>query len=740
MSNSSKAIHEQSAIKKDVSRKSLILGMSVFGHDSSCTLVDAVSGDILYALTEERFSNIKHDGGFPAAALINITEQIKSKNLGVIDYVALNFDPAVGMESIRLEMESVIGVEISSLIYGELIKHLDNSDFLHPDFFPLNFISSLLGRSNVSLANIDLILGKISWFGNSALRYEKLKLNLKKIFPQAEIIFVDHHQCHAASAFYCSEFDQAAVLTLDGQGERATTSLSFARGTKINLISQTNWPNSLGALYMQLAWYLGFDGDDSRYLGFGDEFKVMGMAAYGKPIYLDIFRKFGCVNELGEFEINFANGYIELIDVEGCNGHSQPIFSNIFLEALGSRRSTTDPISQKHYDIACSGQCFLEEIAVEIARNLKKRCPKVDNLCIAGGVGLNGLMNMRILKEAGFSNIFIQPASGDDGTSLGAALQVYHDYLGGRRCSKLENVFLGLNYSDEVIRSELVKNKLKFHQPKNIHLEIAQLLNEGRIIARYFNRGEFGPRALGHRSILANPTLLTTKDEVNAKIKHRESFRPFAPACIDVKVKEYFDIDVHSPYMLLICKVKSGMRMKIPAVVHDDDTARIQMVNERENPDLYSTIKEFYRVSSIPLLLNTSFNVNGEAIVETPKDAIESFLFMNIDYLAIGSFLVSREENEFAYQPRTKTDHIKSRQLRYQEDYFSPERYFWSTNSPVETQLSLLKSQVNLYRNAAEERLALIHTLDSEIKRLCCNEAKAPQVDGFFSSLKSWVR
>jgi carbamoyltransferase len=738
MSNSTEATSDQLPTKKKDA--SLILGISIFGHDSSCTLLDAATGKILYALTEERFSNIKHDGNFPVAAIENINERIISEQLGVINYIALNTDPVIAIKCIKSELEALLDNKTSNLIYSAFVKHLEFAEFLHPDFFPLNYISKLLERHDVPLVTIELIQGKISWFGNFALRHEKLKSHLKRVFSQADIISVGHHQCHAASAFYCSEYTRAAVLTLDGQGELAASSLSVANGTQINLLAQSNWPNSLGALYMQLAWYLGFDGDDPRYLGFGDEFKVMGMAAYGKPIYLDFFRKFGYVNELGEFEINFNNGYIDLIAVEGCNGHSQPVLANKFFETLGKRRLRDDVISQKHYDIACSGQYFLEEVAVGIARNLKTRCPDEENICIAGGVGLNGLMNMRILKEAGFRNIFIQPASGDDGTSLGAALHVYHEHLAGQRCSKLENVFLGLNYSNEAIRSELVNYKLKFYEPKNIHAEIAQFLNNGLIVARYFDRGEFGPRALGHRSILANPTLSKTKDEVNAKIKHRESFRPFAPACLANNAQEYFDISIHTPYMLLICKAKSGVRLKIPAVVHDDDTARLQMVNEEENSDLYHTISEFYRLSKIPVVLNTSFNVNGEAIVETPQDAIESFLFMGIDYLAIGPFLVSREENNFSYQRPSRENHIKSRQSRYQERYFSPERYFWSVNNPIETQLSLLNKQVGIYRKSAEERLTLINVLDSEVQRLHFHGSTVSQKRSIYSKLRAWVR
>jgi carbamoyltransferase len=694
----------------------LVLGISVFGHDSSCALVDASSGDILYALTEERFSNMKHDGGFPTASLTLLMEKVDSEKLGRVSHVALNIDPTISIERLKAELAYYLDTDSATLLIDEFDQLLPIAEIFHPEYFPLNYFETLLARRGIEPDVIAQTSGKISWYGNFALRYEKLKAYLQYKFPLAEIVSVSHHQCHAASAFYCSDFENAAVLTVDGQGEDETITLNMARGAEIRLLSQTRWPNSLGALYMQLAWYLGFDGD-SRYPGFGDEYKVMGMAAYGKPIYVDIFREMGRVSEKGEFELVFGE-YLEIVPVEGCPGHFQPLLSKQFFNVLGERRLHYEPIEQRHYDIARSGQTFLEDIGVAIAKHLKMQCPDTDNLCVAGGVGLNGLMNMRILREAGFRRIFVQPASGDDGTSLGAALHVYHDLLKGKRSKSLDNAYLGFDYENHAIHSALEKYNLKFHEPESIHAEMGRLLQEGNIIARYFGRGEFGPRALGHRSILANPTLPEMKDAVNAKIKHRESFRPFAPACLEERVSEYFDIDIPAPYMLLICQARPGVRSLIPAVVHDDGTARVQTVRSDQNPDFYQTISEFNKLSGVPVLLNTSFNVNGEAIVETPQDAVESFLFMGIDYLAIGPYLVSKTENEAMYRRPTREAHIQDRQDRYVERFFSREMFLWSTGNPVETDLVLLKKQVAIYKNAAEDRLAVIEQLDTEVQRL----------------------
>jgi len=276
----------------------LILGLSVFGHDSSCTLVDAASGDILYALTEERFSNLKHDGGFPSACLALLLQKIESDQLGWISHVALNVDPAISIEHLKVSLAGCLDAESGRVLIDELDKLLPSSEIFHSDYFPLNYFETLLKRRGVGDDAINQASGKLSWYGNFLIRHRRLKAYLQLKFPRAQIVPVSHHQCHAASAFYCSDFDTAAVLTIDGQGEVGTITLNVAQGTVIELLSQTKWPNSLGALYMQIAWYLGFDGD-ARYAGFGDEYKVMSMAAYGKPVYVDIFREMGRVNKEG---------------------------------------------------------------------------------------------------------------------------------------------------------------------------------------------------------------------------------------------------------------------------------------------------------------------------------------------------------------------------------------------------------------------------------------------------------
>lgn len=694
----------------------LILGISLFGHDSSATLVDRVTGKILYALTEERFSNEKHDGRFPTACIKNIETKIKEKNLGIIKYVAINIDKELFLNKIKIVVEQYTDAETENIIMDTIINSIDSMQMFHNDYYPLNFIYTLLENKTLTQNEITKVVDTISWFGNFILKYNNLEKYLQQRFKDSVIYSVPHHLCHVASSYYCSGFEEAVAMTIDGQGETETITLNYIKNNNITVLSKTLYPNSLGALYMNLTWYLGFDGHP-KYPGFSDEFKVMGMSAYGNPIFLDIFRTFGDINEKGEFQI-FTNQYIRLELVAGCKGHSQYVFTKEFYDEFGERRLPTEAIEQIHYDIAMSFQYFIEEIGVKLAKYLKKIYPNVNNICLAGGVTLNGLMNMQILEEAGFENIFIQPASGDDGTSLGAALYTKYNILNDINDSeKLQNAYLGIEYDDASIKRTLDHLNIVYTQPESIHEEIAKLLHTGYIVTRYFDRSEFGPRALGHRSILANPAIDNMKDIINSKIKHREPFRPFAPACLEEEAEKYFDIKCKSPYMLLICKAIKGVEKIIPAVIHDDGTARLQTVSTNDNFDFHNIISKFYELSGIPVLVNTSFNVNGETIVETPLDAIESALFMDVDYLAIGSYLVSIKENESKRFQIDRKNFLNIRKKRYLETYFCNELFLWMDQNPIQIELDILKQNAKMFYDIACERLEVIKTLDNAMKK-----------------------
>ncbi len=695
----------------------LILGLSICGHDSSAVLLDVKSGEILYALTEERFSNIKHDGGFPTACIKVIEEEINEKKLGVIKYVALNIEKELFLSSIKLILNHSLGSDKSNKILDVIIASIDSIQLFHDDHYPLNYIISELQREEVSENTVKDIADKIINYGNFILRYSNLEHYLKSKFKDATVSSVPHHLCHVASSYYCSGFKESVAITVDGQGETETVTLNEIKDNHISVISRTQYPNSLGSLYMHLTWYLGFDGHP-KYPGFTDEFKVMGMSAYGVPKYVDIFRTMGDVNEKGEFHLNFDK-YLALKLVEGCRGHNQPVFTEGFYDVFGKRRSPKDPLEQIHYDIAVSFQHFIEEIGVKLAKYLKTEYPSVENICLSGGVALNGLMNMEILKKGGFKNIFIQPASGDDGTALGAALYTKYNILNdANTSSELKNVYLGVEYGDDEILGALDSLGIEYKKPDSIHSEVARLLHEGSIVTRFFGRAEFGPRALGHRSILANPSIPNMKDIINTKIKHREPFRPFAPACLEEKANEYFDIDCKTPYMLLICNGKKSSKLKIPAVIHDDNSARLQTVSKNNNEDFYKIISEFEKLSGIPVLVNTSFNVNGETIVETPLDAIESALFMEVDYLAIGSYLVSLKVNNSKLIKTDRMKFLERRKKRYLSEFFSNELFIWGDNNPIESELEILTKKVAVFQDAAEERLDLINYLDSELKKV----------------------
>ena len=686
-----------------------ILGLCIFGHDSSAALVDAQTGKILLALTEERFSNVKHDGGFPAACLDHIIKRISDK--GDIKYIALNVDAEISLRKINDLMVHGIDGKINSKDVEEILSLIRDADFLDKNQYPLNYIADLLGKSNHELSNVENLIVKINWFGNFYIKNKRLIRNLKELFPLAEIWSVAHHISHAASAYYCSGFEEAAILTIDGMGEVDTITLGYGVNGNITRVSNSEYPNSIGALYTKIADHLGFLGDENN-PGFGDEYKVMGMAAYGRPVYIDIFKQLGDVDSSGVFTFK-KNPYLAIEPVIGCPGHEQPSFTVNFYREVAARRNPGGEIEQLHYDIARSAQCYLEYIALKLAKRLKENRPDVKKICIAGGVGLNGLMNMAILRDAGFNEVFINPASGDDGTSLGAALHVYNTVNKHPKKIVFENAFLGLDYSENEIRDTLDAYKISYTKPDMINLDIAEKLARGLIVARFTGRSEFGPRALGNRSILACPASIEIKDIINEKIKHRESFRPFAPACLMEDTFKFFDLKQSSPYMLLICEGAEGVRNKIPSVIHEDNTARVQTVSVKDNPELYEIINCYKRLSEVPVILNTSFNINGESMVETPADAVESFLFSGIDYLAIGCYMVSLKDNQGVRRASNSLELIEGRRRRY-KDKTSNRQRFWVNSKPVEVELESMRIQL---LQSQHIHLQLIEK-ENEIQRL----------------------
>ena len=652
--------------------KELVLGINYFGHDSAVSLVN-MDGDVLYCLTEERFSNIKHDGAFPIMSINTIIDLIKQHALGDLRYIALNHDPELYVtDKLFNYIDSCCVREQSSLLKDNILAVLPEMRVCRQGMYPLNFLQELIIRLGIHSDVSQDLLRYIKWSLNRYLYTRQILNNIAAMFPACQVISVAHHACHAASAFFCSGYSESVIMTIDGYGEHDTITLGLGSGNDISVISKSCWPNSIGLLYSMVTQYLGFD-------WFGDEYKVMGMAAYGEIKYLPLFRKLGRVTDDGVFK--FIPGHLMSGDeVPGAPGEQWYAFTPLLEQLLGGRRHRDDEFEQRHFDIAASLQAFVEDCGVYMAKYLKRIYPHVDKICIAGGVGLNGLMNSRILKEAGFSSIYIQPASSDDGTAIGAAFSVVASKSENPKFGRLQNMFLGVERSDEEIRLALDDKGLIYTREKNISAKIATLLSEGKVVARYEGRSEFGPRALGHRSIMASPLHQEMKDVINSRIKHRERFRPFAPACLAEDIKDYFYAEDDAEFMLIIPQVKADKQDIIPAVVHNDGTARVQAVHKSKNPGFYDIIEEFKKITGVPVVINTSFNVNGETIVESPQDAIECFLYTDIDYLAIGDYLVSKTDNLSARIKLSRSAFLELRKQRYCQQSWC-RQLFWSSDT-----------------------------------------------------------
>ncbi len=444
----------------------------------------------------------------------------------------------------------------------------------------------------------------------------------------ARVQFLDHHLCHAASAFFLSPFERAAVLIADGASESHTAMLALGEGTRLTPLARIPLPHSLGQFYAAMTAFLGFRPDQ-------DEYIVMGLAAYGKPIYADTIRR--------HILSPTADGMFRL-DTRVLDFHLARvgIFVPALTNLLGPNRQTDEPLTERHQDIAASAQLVLEEILLGLARCLK-RLTGESRLCLAGGVAFNCVANARIQREAGFQEVYVQPAAGDAGAALGAALWA-EVRRRGVRPEPMPHVYWGPQYADRQISEALDSTGLKGESVDEPALceRVAQDLSEGKLVFWFQGRMEWGPRALGNRSLLADPRRANVRDLINDKVKLREPFRPFAPAVLEERASDYFDLPGPSPYMLFTYPVRPSARETIPAVVHVDGTARVQTVDRTSNPRFRRLLETFGRLTGVPVLLNTSFNVN-EPIVCTPREAVHCFLRTQVDRLVIGNVLVKRE-------------------------------------------------------------------------------------------------
>ncbi len=435
--------------------------------------------------------------------------------------------------------------------------------------------------------------------------------------------FVPHHDAHLCSAYYPSPFDSAAVLSLDGNGEVCTTRFAAGEGVRIRPIRELNYPHSLGLLYLCVTEYLGFRENC-------DEGKVMGLAGHGEPRHLDFFRQVCRLEEAGGLRLDMSYFDVHL--------DKRRYVTERFEAALGPRRAPDAPVEPRHADIAASLQARTEEAALHMARYLRA-ATGLPRLCLAGGVALNSVMNGRILREGVFDEVFIQPAAGDAGCALGAALYVHHVLMGRAERAPMTSAALGPSYEEAEMRGALEEAGLAWERPKDLTRRCARELAAGRILGWFQGRMEAGPRALGHRSILADPRGPEMKDTLNRRVKHREDFRPFAPSVLAEHCGGWFEGAHPSPWMLLVYRVRPEKRALVPAITHVDGTARVQTVTAGDDPLFHDLIREFHALTGVPMLLNTSFNGRGEPIVCSPRDAVRCFLATGMDTLAIGPFL-----------------------------------------------------------------------------------------------------
>ena len=594
-----------------------ILGISAFYHDSAAALI--IDGKIISAAQEERFSRKKHDARYPYNAVQFVLNYSKLK-LNEIDHI-------VFFEKPFLKFERLLETYLAFAPKGFTSFSMSMPIWLREKLFQKKFLFDKLRDHDKNFNNIN------------------------------KIHFSEHHYSHAASAFYPSPFNEAVILTLDGVGEWATTTVAVGKENQMNILKEIHFPHSIGLLYSAFTYYIGFKVNSGEY-------KVMGLAPYGQPKYKDlILKELIDLKEDGSFRLNmkyfnYATG------LTMTNNKFSKLFGNKV------RNPEKELLTQFHMDIASSIQAVTEEIVLKLANSISKET-KIKNLCMAGGVALNCVANGKILKENIFENIWLQPAAGDAGGSLGAALAFWYQELGKKRKvvsnrDEMQGSYLGPSFSNNEIEN-ILKNlgaNYEKHNEENLISIVADQLKNEKTIGWFQGRMEFGPRALGARSIIADPRSEKMQKELNLKVKFRESFRPFAPSVLREDVNDWFDLNSDSPYMLLVSGVKKNIqipmsqkdqqlfgidklnikRSSIPAVTHVDYSARVQTVHKETNPKYYKLLKKFKEITGYPLLVNTSFNVRGEPIVCSVEDSFRCFMGTNLDILVCENFILYKDK------------------------------------------------------------------------------------------------
>lgn len=578
----------------------IILGFNCYGHDSAASLV--IDGKVVFAVEEERLNRKKHYGGIPQKAIQACLDFAKI-DLADVDHVTFFWKPSISYSKVPVF----------------LLKFWDK-------------IPTLL-REQRSFT-VEENLGMLNYLKDM----NRLDKTLKEIFPTTrptkfKFHQMEHHLCHAASAFYPSAFEESAILTIDGAGEWTTSLTGYGNGTQIKKLMEVVTPHSLGAFYQAISRHLGF----KLIEGPG---KLMGLASYGKHNSEEYIKMKPIVKltDEGGFEIDMS--YF-------CYHYTRktPVTKK-FTDLFGPSKTEGKDWTEKELNVAAAAQQIVEDVILHMCRKLKEKTGS-ENICIAGGVGLNSVANGLIAKHEIFKNIFIQPAAGDSGTALGSALLYQHQVLNQPRNFVMETAFLGNGYEEADYETALKQFDLPYVQTKKNYAKFAaKKLAEGKILGWFQGRMEFGPRALGNRSIIGSPLVKNMKEVLNARVKFREGFRPFAAIVLEEDCGKYFDCAYHNPYMLLVYNVLPEYLGKLPAITHVDNSVRIQTVNETENPQLRELLSAFKDETEYSVLVNTSFNIRGEPIVCSPYDAVRSFSLADIDYLVMGNFVVTKKGDE----------------------------------------------------------------------------------------------
>jgi carbamoyltransferase len=578
-----------------------IIGINAYHADSSACLV--IDGKLINAVEEERFTRIKHWAGFPIQSIKFCLENANLK-ISDIDKISLNFDP--------------------------------NANLLKKILFIIK-----------KKPSVGLILNRLK----RKKKYQSIKTILDKEFTddkfKGDIENIEHHYAHLSSAYHVSPFDKACVLSVDGFGDFASTAWGFGENNQIIINKKIYFPHSLGIFYQAITQFLGFK-------NYGDEYKIMGLAPYGKPTFVNKLKEILQLNSDGTFKLNldYFKFYKQNFSYKWDAGEIkiEDLYSKKLINLLGEEKTKKNKIEDFHKDLAHSTQKVYEEAFLNILNNLFKKY-KNENLCISGGCGMNSVANGKILNNTNFKNIYVQPAAGDAGGSIGAAYASYFKDKKNKKNFQMTHSYWGTSFDDKQILKTINENEIKIKNQNCKHEKIlddeslckivSKMISEGKVVGWFQDKMEWGPRALGNRSILGDPRRADMKDILNIKIKRRESFRPFAPSILREYVKDWFEQEDDVPFMMKVYQIKKNKRHEIPAVTHVDGSGRLQTVKQETNSKYYNLIKQFYNLTNVPILLNTSFNEN-EPIVSKPEEALDCFLRTKMDVLVLGNNLIQR--------------------------------------------------------------------------------------------------